>query len=109
MHQCISKVGEKFSLNCVFIIFSTKGSISEVDGLKKPAVKSRVLDQPKSPQKIANPKSVFRPIWLCLVLFTIGAAHGRVVKVVADHNDLLTTNEIAIRGNRYQNVFFSSH
>lgn len=42
---------------------STKGSISEVDnGVQKPTVKSRVLEQPKSPQKIAKAQSFLRPI-----------------------------------------------
>ena len=47
-----------------FILFSTKGSVSEVDNgcLQKPTVKSRVLDQPKSPQKIAKAQSFLRPI-----------------------------------------------
>ena len=50
-----------------FIFFSTKGSVSEVDNgcLQKPSskeVKSRVLDQPKSPQKIAKAQSFLRPI-----------------------------------------------
>jgi hypothetical protein len=46
---------------------STKGSVSEVDNgcFQKPSskeVKSRVLDQPKSPQKIAKAQSFLRPI-----------------------------------------------
>ena len=50
-----------------FILFSTKGSVSEVDNgcFQKPSskeVKSRVLDQPKSPQKIAKAQSFLRPI-----------------------------------------------
>ena len=169
-------------MNCVFIIFSTKGRISEVDhGLKKPEVKSRVLDQLKPPQKFA--KFVLRPIWLCFItvcLFISGAAHGSKLQDFTEHQiidhldnmidikepsedisehhilknyindidplaslfengetlketiypdfdkkalnsllnrlkrsigtvDTIETNEIAIRGNRYQNVVFSSH
>ena len=54
-----------------FILFSTKGSVSEVDNgcLQKPAVKSRVLDQPKSPQKIAKAQSFLRPIPKLVVPF----------------------------------------
>merc|ERR1711892_721761 len=50
---------------------STKGSVSEVDKgcLQKPAVKSRVLDQPKSPQKIAKAQSFLRPIPKLVVPF----------------------------------------
>jgi hypothetical protein len=57
-----------------FILFSTKGSVSEVDNgcLQKPSskeVKSRVLDQPKSPQKIAKAQSFLRPIPKLVVPF----------------------------------------
>jgi len=50
---------------------STKGSVSEVDKgcLQKPTVKSRVLDQPKSPQKIAKAQSFLRPIPKLVVPF----------------------------------------
>ena len=54
-------------------------------------MKSRVLDQPKPPQKFANPQSVLRPIWLCfMVIFTLclimsGAAHGFKLQDFTDH------------------------
>jgi hypothetical protein len=52
------------------IIFSTKGSISEVDnGVQKPTVMSRVLNQPKSPQKFAKAQSFLRPIPKLVVPF----------------------------------------
>ena len=80
-------------MDCVFIIFSTKGSVSEVDnGLKKSTVKSRVLDQPKPPQKFANPRPVFRPIWSCfMVLFISGATHGfKLPDEFGEHNMIKT-------------------
>ena len=49
-------------------------------------MKSRVLDQPKQPQKFASPQSVLRPIWIFTVcLFISGAAHGFKLQDFKEH------------------------
>ena len=60
-------------------------------------MKSRVLNQPKQPQKFASPQSVLRPIWLCfMAIFTVcliissisGAAHGFKLQDFKEHQIL---------------------